>query len=86
MKLYSNAYDYAIYTLNYYEDKYFISLFAHFKHKENYMTTVCIPKLLLKKLLFFFTVYKNEWKEHRFQRQKSRKKCLLQMILMLTKY
>ena len=31
MKLYSNAYDYAIYTLNY-EDKYFISLFTHFKH------------------------------------------------------
>ena len=22
-----------LYTLNYYEDKYFISLFAHFKHK-----------------------------------------------------
>ena len=33
MKLYNNVYDYAIYTLNYYEDKYFISLFAHFKHK-----------------------------------------------------
>ena len=33
MKLYSNAYDYAIYTLNYYEDKYFMSPFAHFKHK-----------------------------------------------------
>ena len=33
MKLYSNAYDYAIYTVNYYEDKYFISPFAHFKHK-----------------------------------------------------
>ena len=32
MKLYSNAYDYAMYTLNYYEDKYFISLFSHFKH------------------------------------------------------
>ena len=33
MKLYSNAPDYAIYTLNYYKDKYFISLFAHFKHR-----------------------------------------------------
>ena len=22
-----------LYTLNYYEDKYFISLFSHFKHK-----------------------------------------------------
>ena len=32
IRLYSNAYDYAICTLNYYEDKYFISLFAHFKH------------------------------------------------------
>ena len=32
MKLYSNVYDYAIYTLNYYKDKYFISLFEHFKH------------------------------------------------------
>ena len=32
MRLYSNVYNYAIYTLNYYEDKYFISLFAHFKH------------------------------------------------------
>ena len=46
MKLYSNAYDYAIYTLNYYEDKYFISLFAHFKHKEKYIITARIPKLL----------------------------------------
>ena len=25
-------YMFAIYTLNYYEDKYFISLFAHFKY------------------------------------------------------
>ena len=32
MRLYSNAYNYAIYNLNYYEDKYFISLFAHFKY------------------------------------------------------
>ena len=46
MKLYSSAYDYAIYTLNYYEDKCFISPFAHFKHKEKYIITVCIPKLL----------------------------------------
>ena len=33
MKLYSNVYDYSVYTLNYYEDKYFTNLFAHFKHK-----------------------------------------------------
>ena len=32
MERYSNVYDYAIYTQNLYEDKYFISLFAHFKH------------------------------------------------------
>ena len=32
MRLYSNVYDNDIYTLNYYEDKYFISLFAHLKH------------------------------------------------------
>ena len=31
MRIYSNVYDCAIYTLNY-EDKYLISLFAHFKH------------------------------------------------------
>ena len=46
MKLYSNAFDYAIYTLNYFEDKYFISLFAHFKHKEKYIITARITKLL----------------------------------------
>ena len=27
---------------------------------------------------FFFTVYKNEWKEHKFWRQKNQKKRLLQ--------
>ena len=43
MKLYSNAYGYAIYTLHYYEDKYFISLFAHFNHKEKYIITALIP-------------------------------------------
>ena len=32
MRLYSNVYNYAIYTLNYCGDKYFISLSAHFKH------------------------------------------------------
>ena len=43
MKLYSNAYDYAIYTLNNYENKYFISLFAHFTHKGKYVITARIP-------------------------------------------
>ena len=46
MKLYSNVYDYAIYTLNYYEDKYFISLFTHLTLKEKYIITARIPKLL----------------------------------------
>ena len=46
MRLYSNVYDYAIYAINYYEDKYFISLFAHFKHKEKCMINTRIPKLL----------------------------------------
>ena len=46
MKLYSNAYDSAIYTVNCFEDKYFISLFAHLKHKEKYIVTARIPELL----------------------------------------
>ena len=45
MKLYSNVYDYAIYTLNY-EDQYFIRPFPHFKHKEKYIIITRIPKLL----------------------------------------
>ena len=32
IRFYSNVYDYALCTLDYYEDKYFISLFPHFKH------------------------------------------------------
>ena len=28
MRIYSNVYNYAMHTLNYYEDKYFISLFG----------------------------------------------------------
>ena len=31
------------YTLNYYEDKYFISLFAHLKYKAKYIITARIP-------------------------------------------
>ena len=42
-----------LYTLNYYEDKYFISFFAHFKQKEKYIITARIPKLLLKRFTFF---------------------------------
>ena len=30
-------------------------------------------QIIIKKLLFFFTVYKNEWKEHKFQQQKIEK-------------
>ena len=32
-----------------------------------------IPGLLEKKISFFFTKYKNEWKEHKFWRQKNQK-------------
>ena len=38
------------------------------EHTVKNMTTMCIPKLLQKKVYFFFTVYKNEWKEYKFQR------------------
>ena len=31
-----------------------------------------------KKIIFFFTIYKNEWKEHIFQKQKNQEKQLLQ--------
>ena len=43
MRLYSNVYDYDIYTLNYYEDQYFISLF---KHTVKYMINARMLKLL----------------------------------------
>ena len=36
----------ALYTLNYYEDKYFISLFEHFKHTVKYAITARMLKLL----------------------------------------
>ena len=37
------------------------------KHKAKYITTVCIPIIIIKmSLLFFFIVYKNEWKENKF--------------------
>ena len=55
MKLYSNAYDNAIYTLNYFEYKYFISLFSHFKHKakiyNRHAYTIIIIKILMVKVL-----------------------------------
>ena len=54
MKLYSNVHDYAIYTLNYYEDKYFISLFVHFKDKGKYIIIACIPKLLQKRMIIAY--------------------------------
>ena len=61
MKLYSNAYDYAIYTLNYYEDKYFISLFAHFKHKtkiyDHFTYTLIIIKKIIMSHLFAFYLH-----------------------------
>ena len=58
MKLYSNAYNYAIYTLNYYEHKLFVNIFAHFRHKEKkYIITAPIPKLLLKRPSYFSLLY-----------------------------
>ena len=56
MKLYSSAYDYAIYTLNYYEDKYFISLFASFKQKAKIYNHYAYAQIIIKKLFFFFCI------------------------------
>ena len=49
MRLYSNVYDYAIYTLNYYEDKYFISLFSHFMHKAKLYNHCAYTQIIIKK-------------------------------------
>ena len=49
MKLYRNAYDYAIDTLNYYEDKYFISLFSHFKHTVKIYDHRAYTQIIIKK-------------------------------------
>ena len=46
----------ALYTLNYYEDKYFISLFAYIKHKERIYNQ------------FFFSTYKKKMDENKFGR------------------
>ena len=55
MKLYSNAYDYAIYTLNYYEDKYFIGLFARFKHTVKIYNHRAYTEIIINK--FMITTY-----------------------------
>ena len=49
MRFYSNVYDYAVYTLNYYEDKYFISLFAHFMHKAKLYNHCAYTQIIIKK-------------------------------------
>ena len=37
------------------------------KHKVKHIITAYVPIFIIKVfLLFFFTVYKNEWKEHKF--------------------
>ena len=37
------------------------------KHKVKYIITACIPIIAINKfLLFFFTEYKNEYKQHKF--------------------
>ena len=51
-----------LYTLNYYEDKYF----AHFKHTVQIYDHCAYTQIIVKKLLFIFTVYKNGWKVHKF--------------------
>ena len=44
------------------------------KHKAKYIITVCIPIIILKNfLLFFFIVYKNELKEHKFNNKNIKK-------------
>ena len=44
-------------------------------HKAKYIITACIPIIITKFLLFFFfTVYKNEWKEHKFWQKKYQEK------------
>ena len=50
------------------------SFFVIHKHIVKHVITLCIPKLLKTKFsLFSFTVYKNEWKEHKFRWQKNQK-------------
>ena len=44
--------------------KTIFSLFVIHKHTAKHMITLCVPILLM--LLYFFTVYENEWKEHKF--------------------
>ena len=49
------------------------------KHKVKYIITACIPIIITKIfLLFFFIIYKNERKEHKFWQQNYQKKRLLQ--------
>ena len=48
MRLYSNVYDYDIYTLNYYEDQYFISLF---KHTVKIYDQCTYAQIIIKKIL-----------------------------------
>ena len=65
-------------AMNLHQKNYFFSFFVIHKPIAKHMITTCIPKLLLKKiLLFFFTVYKNNRKEHKFWKQKNQKKWLL---------
>ena len=38
-----------LYTLNYYEDKYFISLFSHFMHKAKLYNHCAYTQIIIKK-------------------------------------
>ena len=45
-----------------------------FRVTVKYMIILCRPKIVIKKVLLFFTKYKNGQIEHKFWRQKKSKK------------
>ena len=62
MKLYSNVYDYAIYT-QIISCRLILNTFLHTVKHNHCADTLIIIK---KNLNFFFNIYKNEWKEYKF--------------------
>ena len=64
MKLYSNVYDYAIYTLNCYEDKYFISFFAHSKTWNKCVYILLIIKKILMIEVLKCIFWRSNFEEH----------------------
>ena len=47
----------------------------HYKIRDHSLNT----QIIIKKMKFSFTQYKNEWKEHDFQQQNDQKKHFLQI-------